>query len=67
MKKFSLLLLDANVVIEISRQGLWDQIRESAIASETDLFCDMIRAALPDRPMLPAEVGHFREALCRCV
>lgn len=26
MKKSSLLLLDANVVIEISRQGLWDQI-----------------------------------------
>ena len=25
MKKFRLLLLDANVVIEISRQGLWDQ------------------------------------------
>ena len=26
MKKFRLLLLDANVVIEISRQGLWDQM-----------------------------------------
>jgi hypothetical protein len=26
MKKSSLLLLDANVVIEIARQGLWDQI-----------------------------------------
>lgn len=26
MKKFRLLLLDANVVIEISRHGLWDQI-----------------------------------------
>ncbi len=26
MKKFRLLLLDANVVIEISRYGLWDQI-----------------------------------------
>ena len=26
MKKFRLLLLDANVVIEISRQGLWDQV-----------------------------------------
>lgn len=26
MKKFSLLLLDANVVIEIFRQGLWDQV-----------------------------------------
>ena len=26
MKKFKLLLLDANVVIEISRQGLWDQM-----------------------------------------
>lgn len=26
MKKFRLLLLDANIVIEISRHGLWDQI-----------------------------------------
>ncbi len=26
MKKFSLLLLDANVVIEISRQGIWSQV-----------------------------------------
>ncbi len=26
MKKFKLLLLDANVAIEISRQGLWDQM-----------------------------------------
>ena len=26
VKKFRLLLLDANVVIEISRQGLWDQV-----------------------------------------
>lgn len=26
MKKFRLLLLDANVVIEISRHGLWDQV-----------------------------------------
>jgi hypothetical protein len=26
VKKFRLLLLDANVVIEISRQGLWDQM-----------------------------------------
>ncbi len=26
MKKFRLLLLDANVVIEISRHGLWDQL-----------------------------------------
>ena len=25
-KKFRFLLLDANVVIEISRQGLWDQV-----------------------------------------
>jgi hypothetical protein len=25
-KKFRLLLFDANVVIEISRQGLWDQV-----------------------------------------
>jgi hypothetical protein len=26
MKKFKLLLLDANVVIELSRHGLWDQL-----------------------------------------
>jgi hypothetical protein len=28
MKKFSLLLLDANVVIELCRQGLWDRVLE---------------------------------------
>jgi hypothetical protein len=28
VKKFRLLLLDANIVIEISRHGLWDQVTE---------------------------------------
>jgi hypothetical protein len=28
MKKFSLLLLDANVVIALCRMGLWDRVLE---------------------------------------
>jgi hypothetical protein len=49
MKKFRLLLLDANVVIEISRHGLWDQVVAKCDIHVAHTVLDEAQFCLDDR------------------